>query len=320
MAYSIMQLSVTRRPRPLEGRSIQMQLTNPGRSTFESQLNPAQIEHFRNEGYLALDAVLTPAEVAQAKTTLTALFQRIVDNDRSLQEKKLWKGTDSPSGHKFFVQYEPGYQFDADTTVEDLELKVRKLMWFTNQDPFFEYLVNSHPVIQPVIQTLLGEQAVLFQDMALVKPPFIGSEKPWHQDNAYFSVAPLSATIGCWIALDAATVENGCMHVLPGRHNLRPMEHYHGFDCQIVESNLASGQPRPVEIAPGGAMFFSGLLPHQTPPNSSPLRRRALQFHYRTVSSRIISDDEYDRLFVDQAGTPASCKAATTRRAVASSQ
>jgi phytanoyl-CoA hydroxylase len=292
-----------------------MPLTSPGLSTFSGQLSPEQIEKFQNEGYLALDAVLTQAEVEQSKATLTALFQRIVNNDSRLKEKKLWKGTDSPEGHKFFAQYEPGYQFDAHSTVEDLELKVRKLMWFTNQDPFFEYLVNSHPVIKTVVETLLGERALLFQDMALVKPPFIGSEKPWHQDNAYFSVAPLSATIGCWIALDAATIENGCMHVLPGRHNLHPMEHYHGFDCQIVENNLTGGQAVPVEITPGGAMFFGGLLPHQTPPNASPLRRRALQFHYRTASSRIISDDEYDRLFVDpSSGKPASCKAATARR------
>ena len=177
----------------------------------------------------------------------------------------------------------------------------------------FEYLVNSHPVIKSVVETLLGEQVQLFQDMALVKPPFIGSEKPWHQDNAYFEVTPLTATIGVWIALDEATVENGCMHLLPGSSNLHPMEHYHGFDCQIVETKMEAEKAIPVELAPGGALFFSGLLPHQTPPNSSPLRRRALQFHYRTVSSQIVSQAEYDRVFVDLDGTSASCKAASSR-------
>jgi phytanoyl-CoA hydroxylase len=291
-----------------------MQMTGPGIPAHAPGLSPELVERYRNEGYLALGQVLTPAEVAEAKATLTELFHKIVNNDASLKEGKFWNSTESPDARRFFVQYEPGYRFDARSTVADLELKVRKLMWFTDQHPFFDSLVNSHPVIRPVVETLLGEQALLFQDMALVKPPFIGSEKPWHQDNAYFEVAPLTATIGVWIALDDATVENGCMHVLPGQHNLRPLAHYHGVDCQIVESNLDAGQVVPVEIASGGAMFFSGLLPHQTPPNASPLRRRALQFHFRAASSRIVSNEEYDRLFVDRDGTPASCKAASTRR------
>ncbi len=290
-----------------------MEATRTALQAYSPSLNSELVERYRNEGYVALENVLTPEEVIQAKATLTALFQRVVDNDSTLRDGKFWNSSESPSQRKFFVQYEPGYKYDPNTNVDELELKVRKLMWFTDQDPFFEYLVNSHPVIKSVVETLLGEQVQLFQDMALVKPPFIGSEKPWHQDNAYFEVIPLTATIGVWIALDEATVENGCMHLLPGRSNLRPMEHYHGVDCQIVETKMEAEKAIPVALAPGGALFFSGLLPHQTPPNSSPLRRRALQFHYRTVSSQLVSQAEYDRIFVDLDGTPASCKAAGSR-------
>jgi phytanoyl-CoA hydroxylase len=59
-------------------------------------------------------------------------------------------------------------------------------------------------------------------------------------------------------------------------------------------------------------MFFHGLLPHQTPPNQSPDRRRALQFHYRSRNSRIISKEEYSRIFAKN-GTPASCAFAERR-------
>ncbi len=57
-------------------------------------------------------------------------------------------------------------------------------------------------------------------------------------------------------------------------------------------------------------MFFHGMLPHQTPPNASPQRRRALQFHYRSADSRITDRDEYDAVFAEADGTPASCVAA----------
>ena len=58
-------------------------------------------------------------------------------------------------------------------------------------------------------------------------------------------------------------------------------------------------------------MFFAGMLPHQTPPNSSPQRRRALQYHFRSASSRIVPREEYDRVYAEKDGTPASCAAAT---------
>ncbi len=291
-----------------------MQITGTQHPTYSPDKNGALLESYRKEGYIALDNVLSAAEVEEAKATLTELFRRIVLNDGSIKAGKFWSSPDAITPHQFFVQYEPGYRYDPDATVEELELKVRKLMWYTDQHPFFEFLVNSHPVIRSVIEKLLGDRARLYQDMALIKPPFIGSEKPWHQDNAYFEAAPLDATIGVWIALDEATIENGCMHLLPGRPNLRPLEHYHGFDCQIVESKMDASQAVPVELKPGGALFFSGLLPHQTPPNASPLRRRALQFHYRSVNSTLLSKEDYDRLFVDRDGVAASCHAASARR------
>jgi ectoine hydroxylase-related dioxygenase (phytanoyl-CoA dioxygenase family) len=150
----------------------------------------------------------------------------------------------------------------------------------------------------------------MFQDMALVKPPFIGSEKPWHQDNAYFSVTPLDSVLGVWIALDEATAANGCMHVLRGGHQLGALRHFHGRDCEIMPQRVDESQALAVPLPPGGAMFFYGMLPHQTPPNSSPDRRRALQFHYRSASSQVVPRDEYDRIYAEADGTPASCAAA----------
>jgi phytanoyl-CoA hydroxylase len=145
----------------------------------------------------------------------------------------------------------------------------------------------------------------------LVKPPFIGSEKAWHQDNAYFSVSPLNQVIGVWIALDDAQVENGCMHVIPGGHTEGGFRHHHGKDCEIDPGLLTIDKVRPVPIPVGGAMFFHGMIPHETPPNCSAQRRRALQFHFRGAETQIVDDAAYDTLFIDRRGTAASCRAAS---------
>lgn len=274
--------------------------------TCPSKLSQEQTDQYWREGYLAFDSVLSPEEVAQARSAISELVRKYV-------------ATNQTRIGRFFVQFEPRYKA-TDPTDPELELKVRKLMWYHEQHPWFAYLVKQHPKIQGVVSSLIGENPVLFQDMALIKPPFIGSEKPWHQDDAYFTVTPLDSVCGVWIALDDAAVENGCMHVIPGGHRLGPLRHFHGpvegshTDCQIVEGRLDVSQAVPVELPAGGGMFFHGLTPHETPPNRSPQRRRALQFHYHSATSKAVTHDEYARVYAEADGTPASCYAAANTK------
>src|SRR5439155_10079851 len=76
-----------------------------------------------------------------------------------------------------------------------------------------------------VVEQLLGLPLSLYADQALLKPPFHGSEKPEHQDNAYFRVEPADHVITCWAALDDADLDNGCMHYDPASHRLCPVSH-----------------------------------------------------------------------------------------------
>jgi len=58
-------------------------------------------------------------------------------------------------------------------------------------------------------------------------------------------------------------------------------------------------------------MFFQGMLPHETPPNTSAQRRRALQFHFRGAETQIVDEAAYDTLFIDRLGRAESCRAAS---------
>jgi hypothetical protein len=266
-------------------------------------LSPQQIKQCRRDGFIAFKDVLSTQEVEKCKAALTELVQRVANGPH---EKKgpFW----TLPGSRFGVQFEAGYVPQSEDA--DVELQVRKLMWYADQHPQLQFCAREHPRIIGVLESLLGPSPTMFQDMALVKPPFIGSEKPWHQDNAYFSVTPLDSVLGVWIALDEATAANGCMHVLRGGHQLGALRHFHGRDCEIMPQRVDESQALAVPLPPGGAMFFYGMLPHQTPPNSSPDRRRALQFHYRSASSQVVPRDEYDRIYAEADGTPASCAAA----------
>ena len=246
------------------------------------KLSNDQIMQYGRDGYLAFADVLTPGEVAECRQALERIGRELVEDKATRytapQAGKnfnyvgaYYQRPDSPSS----MQLEPGFDPDS-RPFEEIKGRVRKFMWFCREAEIFQHLVSPASRLNQVVSSLIGANPILFQEMALLKPPLVGSEKPWHQDNAYFSVSPLGQVVGVWIALDDANAGNGCMHTIPGGHVEGGFQHHHGVDCEIDPALLQLDRVRPVPIPAGGAMFFHGMLPHETPPNRSPDLRRAL--------------------------------------------
>jgi ectoine hydroxylase-related dioxygenase (phytanoyl-CoA dioxygenase family) len=280
------------------------------------EIGPELLDEFLAHGYLAFENVLSTQQVEDAKSAITELVHACTtDRDRAEihvprdENGRVGQASLKSRQSRFFVQLEKGFEPDP-AKPEEVEMKVRKLMWFEEEHAALRHLAFEQGNIQKILSALIGDGSKLFQSMALIKPARIGTEKPWHQDNAYFKVAPLDAIVGVWIALDPATIANGCMHVLEGGHRLGALKHYHTIDCEIEDGRIEKTAAKPVELQPGGAVFFYGMLPHQTPPNQSPERRRALQYHYHGADARQLSSADYDALFAEPDGTPASCEAA----------
>lgn len=124
----------------------------------------------------------------------------------------------------------------------------------------------------------------IFQSIALLKLAKVGREKPWHQDQAYFNV-PVEATpsgapthvVGVWVAIEPATVANGCMHVIPGCRE--PFHHFQVRDWQLCDTDVNTSNDVALPMNPGDVLLFSGLAPHGTPPNKTDRSRKAVQLH-----------------------------------------
>jgi len=252
-----------------------------------ADIGPTELERFRSDGFLAVRAAIGPSAVADALRGLEALMMQ-------------------PSGG-------PDLQFEAWAAdrLENLDGTqrmdaVRKLMWFVDHDRRLAALAQDAGVLA-VVRRLLGrDDVVLFQDMALLKPPGGGSEKPWHQDKAYFNVDPGAPVVGVWIALDEATLDNGCMHVIPGSHRAGPVVHFRRRDWQICDRDVAVADEVAVPLPVGGALLFDGLLHHGTPANRTATRRRAVQFHYRLRTEAEVSEAEHLAVFGSE-GKGVSC-------------
>ena len=277
-------------------------------------LSAEDLEQYRRIGCIAFENALRLDEVEAARAALSEITRELMERAHrgaaELRERpnatRNYAGVqvvDAASG--FGIHFEAGVEPLA-LPVDRAEHHFRKLFGFHQEHQTFIDLTR-HPRIAGFIGQLIGEEAILKADMALSKPPFIGSEKPWHQDNAYFNWLPLDKVATAWIALDDATVANGCMHVLPGGHALGALKHHHTVDCEIVPDRIDKERAVPVPLKAGGVLYFSAMLPHQTPPNRTAGRRRALQFQYRGVSTRSVSKEEFGAVFAERDGTPASC-------------
>ncbi|HEU5103901.1 MAG TPA: phytanoyl-CoA dioxygenase family protein [Roseiflexaceae bacterium] len=228
---------------------------------------------FHANGYLVIHNAFSPAEVAGA---LDGLLDLIAGRHPG------YRG----------VQYEK-HARDLIATLPDEQKQdsVRKLWKMVEYESRIAALAR-HPRLTDLLARLIGDAPELFQDQALLKPPLIGREKPWHQDNAYFNLPPETTVVGVWIALDEATPENGCMFVIPGSHRAGPVIHFKRRDWQICDTDVAADAAWTVPLKPGGCLIFHGLLHHGTPPSRSPQRRRALQFHYKPASVAQIAPEE----------------------------
>ncbi|CAA9296949.1 MAG: hypothetical protein AVDCRST_MAG77-5271 [uncultured Chloroflexi bacterium] len=258
------------------------------------RLSDAQVRQFREQGWLALEGVYSAAEVELGKAALADFIH----------------GRIAPTDGRTHVQEEPALRLAdgslAPESTEERELRVRKVFDFTHHDPRLAEL-TMQARLRAMLDQLIGADSRLIQDMALLKPPRVGSEKPWHQDTAYFDWLPLGGIIGCWIALDRATVENGCMQVIPRTHAEGPVAHFHHRDCQIADERVRVPEAIAIPLAPGGVLFFSGLIHHGTPPNYSADRRRALQFHYAAANCHNMTYEEHAALF-NEGGLYAGCR------------
>jgi phytanoyl-CoA hydroxylase len=261
---------------------------------FTQSLSEKQVRQYRDQGWLAIEGLFSGAEVEIAKTALSDFIHgRIAPKDgrTHVQEESVLLGLDGTP--------------EAETP-EERELRVRKVFDFTHHDERLQAM-TMQARLRSMLDQLVGPESRLIQDMALLKPPRVGSEKPWHQDTAYFDWLPLGGIVGCWIALDRATVENGCMQVIPGTHLEGPVAHFHHRDCQIADERVQVSRAIAVPLEPGGVLFFSGLIHHGTPPNYSLGRRRALQFHYAAADCRNMTFEEHAALF-SEGGLYAGCR------------
>jgi ectoine hydroxylase-related dioxygenase (phytanoyl-CoA dioxygenase family) len=212
------------------------------------------LQDYERDGVVRVRGLLSPEEVEEVKTQLA---HYISEHLSSL-----------PTG---------------DRTFENDGKTVRNLWRMERHDEYFARLA-ARPDILELVSKLVHGEPVLLGVETFNKPAKTGSGVPAHQDNAYFCQSPPD-TLTVWIAIDAATIENGAIYYVKGsQHELLP----HAPSGVAGNSMGLVNPPAPDPknefvgtLAPGDALIHHGQTIHRSEPNTTEYSRCGLLLVFR---------------------------------------
>jgi phytanoyl-CoA hydroxylase len=167
--------------------------------------------------------------------------------------------------------------------------ELRKINFPSSVHESFLAIAKKPKIVDLIAELFDAPDIKLLGDQIFMKPPGHGSVKEYHQDSASWPFLIPQNQITCWIALDEATLENGCMRCIPGSqtYGLLQVKHL----PQLLTDEMRAREA-PVPLPAGGCLLFHSLNLHYSSANTSAKRRRAWALHYMMAKSRDLSTAE----------------------------
>jgi ectoine hydroxylase-related dioxygenase (phytanoyl-CoA dioxygenase family) len=220
------------------------------------RLSDDQLRFYEENGYVAGTRVLSDEQVDLLREELQGLFDP------------------KHPGHALF------YEYHSNESPDPSRVLFHALGAWRITPGFHDLL--WHPAFTIPASQLLGGAVRFWHDQLFCKPARHGGVVAWHQDYSYWARTVPMAHVTCWIGLDDATRENGCLHYIPGSHHweLLPITGLAG-DMEAIREVLSGEQfarfsnPAAIELKKGYATFHHPLMIHGSFANSTDRPRRA---------------------------------------------
>ncbi|HEY8228665.1 MAG TPA: phytanoyl-CoA dioxygenase family protein [Pyrinomonadaceae bacterium] len=221
------------------------------------RLKPEQVDFYRENGYLAGVRMLGDRQVE----TLRQELDQLTDPTNA--------------GRDLFYEYNSNESADPST-------RLFHALGAWRVTPGFHDVLWNPAFLVAASQLLDGSAVRFWHDQIFSKPARHGGVVAWHQDYSYWTRTRPMAHLSCWIGLDDVSIDNGCVHYVPGSHrwNLLPItglaNNMDSIQTVLTEKQRREFRPAPIELEAGEASFHHPLMVHGSFENRTDRPRRAL--------------------------------------------
>uniref|UniRef100_A0A3B3ZLU2 Phytanoyl-CoA dioxygenase domain-containing protein 1 n=1 Tax=Periophthalmus magnuspinnatus TaxID=409849 RepID=A0A3B3ZLU2_9GOBI len=248
------------------------------------------------DGYVVLDGLLSPQECDELRQRMTEIVEQmdVPEHCRTTfstyhdEQLKTQGNADYfiTSGDKIRFFFEKGVFDDKGEFIVPKNKSLNKVGHALHAyEPLFKKVTHS-PRIQGIAKKMGKSRPVILQSMYIFKVGLQFMLTP-HQDATFLYTEPLGRVMGVWIALEDATVNNGCLWFIPGsqksgitRRMVRtpkgtyPLTNFIGQEKTYEEDKFV-----PAPVKKGGVVLIHGEVVHRSDENRSENSRHVYTFH-----------------------------------------
>lgn len=264
-------------------------------------LSSQQLEHYEREGFVSLKNFIQANACDRLRSRAEDLVrefdpQEIVSVFSTREQTRTSDDYFLESGDKIRFFFEEN-AFNSDGSFrQEKATSINKIGHALHDlDPVFDEF-SRRDEIKELVSDLGIEQPLLLQSMYIFKQPKIGGEVTCHQDATFLYTEPLRM-VGLWFALEDATIENGCLWVIPGEHRLGLKSRFVRAEAGGTRFDVFDHSPwgeenlQPVEVEKGTLIVLHPQLPHLSRENRSPKSRHAYTLHVIDASVNYPKDN-----------------------------
>lgn len=255
---------------------------------MQSKLTQQQIESYRENGFLLVENFLSDTELSFWRNAVTDAIEK--------RNGRKFAFSDSKVGE------DDGINKDSDYYGKVFDQMLN--LWQTNDD-VKKIMLDEN--IGKMVADLAGwEGTRIWHDQALIKRPW-ANPTSWHLDTPFWSFSDRRA-LSIWVALDDATMENGCLYFIPGSY------HSTTFDNPGIGKNMDAifdmypqflkSPSVAVPMKAGSCSFHNGLTIHGAGANMTNGFRRAMTCAYMPDGAKfngiknILTDEQVRKLTI----------------------